>query len=156
MPDRVFRPSMKFVIVCYLLVLIVSLAAIYADRQFLADQPKWLMAIPLVLWLVPLRMHAKRRLVKLTLRPDRLGYESGLLSKTTRTMDLSKVQDVRVQQSLTERIFGVGTLTVQTAGSGEGGSIVMEALDQPHEVADLILDLSKKSEADRKSGTTSA
>ena len=150
MPERVFRPSMKFVTAWYVVVLLITLAAIYADRRYLSDKPAWFMASPLILWLIPLRMHVKRRLVKLIIRNDRLGYESGMLSKTTRTMDLTKVQDVRVQQTVSGRLFGVGDLTVQTAGSGEGGSIVMESLDRPQEVADLILDLSRKSETERK------
>lgn len=150
MPERVFRPSMKFVTAWYVVVLLITLAAIYADRRYLSDKPAWFMASPLILWLIPLRMHVKRRLVKLIIRNDRLGYESGMLSKITRTMDLTKVQDVRVQQTVSGRLFGVGDLTVQTAGSGEGGSIVMESLDRPQEVADLILDLSRKSETERK------
>ncbi|MEO7144318.1 MAG: PH domain-containing protein [Bryobacteraceae bacterium] len=140
---------MKTAIVGYIVVAVVCLAGVYARQNYWPDKPAWVMALPLVLFLIPLRMHFSRRMVKLTLRSDRLSWESGMLGKTTRTMDLSKVQDVRVQQSFGQRLLGIGSLTIQTAGSGEGGSITMEAMDQPQTVADLILDRSRHAEVDR-------
>ncbi|HLJ14432.1 MAG TPA: PH domain-containing protein [Bryobacteraceae bacterium] len=150
MPERVFRPSLKFALAWYVIVIVLCLAGVYAYRRFWPDQPEWVMAMPVVLFFIPLRMHLRRQAVKLVLRGDRLSWQSGLLGKNTRTMDLSKVQDVRVQQSATQRMLGIGSLTIQTAGSGEGGSITMDSLDSPHAVADLILDLSKREEIERR------
>jgi len=36
---------------------------------------------------------------------DRLRYEAGFLSKTTRTMELTKIQDVRVDQTVGQRML---------------------------------------------------
>jgi membrane protein YdbS with pleckstrin-like domain len=85
--------------------------------------------------------HIQRRLVKLTILEDRLRYEAGFLSKTTRTMELSKVQDVRVDQTVGQRMLNIGNLSLETAG--ESSRIVMPSVDRPHEAAEGILELSR-------------
>lgn len=150
MADRVYRPTMKFVGFWYLVAFAACIAGVFLYRRYGADQPRWIMALPLLLFLIPLRMHVRRQSVKLILRGDRLSWQSGLFSKSTRTMDVSKVQDVRVQQSAVDRMFGIGSLTIQTAGAGDGGSITMDNLNSPHAVAEAILDLSKREEMERR------
>ncbi len=76
-------------------------------------------------------------LTRLTIAPPQLSFESGLLTKTQRSFDLNKIQDVRVEQSIAERIFGVGTIAIETASAG--GGIRMEGIDSPKQVADQIL-----------------
>ena len=76
-------------------------------------------------------------LTKLTIAPPQLNFESGLLTKTQRSFNLSKIQDVRVEQSIIERLFGIGTITIDTASVG--GSVRMEAIDSPRQVAGQIL-----------------
>ena len=46
----------------------------------------------------------------------KLRYQTGITSRTVRTMELSKVQDVRVQQSFMDRILDLGTISIETAG----------------------------------------
>ncbi|MGH9663834.1 MAG: hypothetical protein ACRD9L_05385, partial [Bryobacteraceae bacterium] len=87
MADHVYRPTMKFVVLWYVLALAGCLAGVYLYRRYGASQPEWVMYVPLLLFLIPLRMHVRRQSVKLILRGDRLSWESGLLGKTTRTMD---------------------------------------------------------------------
>ena len=76
-------------------------------------------------------------LTKLTIAPPQLNFESGLLTKTQRSFNLSKIQDVRVEQSIAERIFGIGTIAIETASAG--GAIRIESIDSPRRVADQIL-----------------
>jgi uncharacterized membrane protein YdbT with pleckstrin-like domain len=76
-------------------------------------------------------------LTRLTIAPPQLNIESGLLTKTQRSFDLSKIQDVRVEQSFGERLLGMGTITIETAGAGSG--VRMEGIDSPKKVADQIL-----------------
>ena len=75
-----------------------------------------------LLFLVPLRSHLRQHFTKMTLAGDKLRYESGVLSKTTRTIPVSKIQDVRARQSFGQRLIGVGDLTVETAGEATTGS----------------------------------
>ena len=106
------------------------------------DERLWaLLALPVLAALYLLSRHIFRRMVKLTILDDRLRYEAGFLSKTTRTMELSKIQDVRVDQTFGQRMLNIGNLSLETAG--ESSRIVMHSVDRPHEAADRILQLSR-------------
>ena len=88
------------------------------------------MLAPAVLLLLTAIRHLRRRTTSLDVQGERLRYESGLFSKTSRIMELSKVQDVRFDQTLGQRIIGTGDLSVETAG--ETSRIVMP-VDRPAE-----------------------
>ncbi len=106
------------------------------------DERMWaLLALPALAALYLVMRHLRRRMVKLTIVDDRLRYEAGFLSKTTRTMELTKVQDVRVDQTVGQRMLNIGNLSLETAG--ETSRIVMPSVDRPHEAADQILALSR-------------
>ena len=68
---------------------------------------------------------------------DRLRYETGMTSKSTRTIQLSKVQDVRVDQSMAQRMFNIGNISIETAG--EASRLTIENVDDPQALADEIL-----------------
>jgi uncharacterized membrane protein YdbT with pleckstrin-like domain len=89
----------------------------------------------LLLWAAT--RHIKRLAMKLTVSIDKLRFETGIFSKSTRTIQLGKVQDVRVDQSLKQRIVGVGTLAIETAG--EASRLVIHDIDQPQVLADEIM-----------------
>jgi len=144
MADRVIRPSTKQIKVLYVLALIVILAAVAAYAKY-ADPdkyPRWLPAIALIALLVPIRRQIRRQMVKVTVSGDKLRYDLGLLSKTTRNIQLSKVQDVRVDQSLGQRILGVGNISIET--SGEASRLTLHNIDAPHQVADEIIAASQE------------
>jgi uncharacterized membrane protein YdbT with pleckstrin-like domain len=63
-----------------------------------------------------------------------------MASKSTRIIQLPKVQDVRVVQSFMQRILGVGDISIETAG--ENSRLVVENLDQPQRLAEQITDAS--------------
>jgi len=135
--------SVKTIKIGYIVCL---LAAIGIAGYLLAihNQDEWmwaLLAIPVLAALYLMVRHIRRRLVKLTILDDRLRYEAGFLSKTTRTMELTKVQDVRVDQTVGQRMLNIGNLSLETAG--ESSHIVMPSVDRPHEAADRILELSR-------------
>jgi uncharacterized membrane protein YdbT with pleckstrin-like domain len=142
MEDATIHPSMKTVWAAYLLALAVILAGMWALYKYAQDQPGWLYAIPFVALLPPLKMHLKRRLVTLRFHDDHLTLEAGFFSRTRRTVDMVKIQDVTVQQTLGQRLLGVGDLRLETAG--ESGSIAIANLDRPREIADAIINTSKK------------
>jgi uncharacterized membrane protein YdbT with pleckstrin-like domain len=142
MADIVIRPSMKFIRAGYLLVLLLIVAAVVVHYKYLADkeQQPWLPIATALLLLLPIRRHIQRQTVKITIAGDKLRSETGLMSKSTRIIQLSKVQDVRVIQSMSQRIFGVGDVSIETAG--ENSRLLVANLDGPQELAEQITDLS--------------
>ncbi len=141
MEDTVIRPTMKSIKLGYALVLLVIVAAaigfsmIPADNEW-KDRP-WILAVPVVLLIWPIRRHAQRQFTKATISGDKLRYEVGTFGKTTRNISLPKVQDVRVDQSPTQRMFGIGNLSIETAG--EASRLTIRNNDQPQAVADQVL-----------------
>src|SRR5262249_7760617 len=128
----------------YALVLIIIVAAVIGFSMIPAesnwgpwkDRP-WILAVPVLLLIFPIRRHAQRQFTKATIAGDKLRYEVGSFAKTTRNISLRKVQDVRVDQSVNQRIFGVGNISVETAG--EASRLTIRNIDQPQTVADQIL-----------------
>ena len=138
------RQSLKGVKIAYALVAVfaAAIAAYWLGASNAPDIPLWApMLAPAVLLLLTAIRHLRRRTTSLDVQGERLRYESGLFSKTSRIMELSKVQDVRFDQTLGQRIIGTGDLSVETAG--ETSRIVMPSIDRPREVAEHILELSR-------------
>jgi uncharacterized membrane protein YdbT with pleckstrin-like domain len=134
---------MKTVWAAYGLAVVVILAGIWAYFQYEPDWPAWVPAILLIVLLPPIRMHLKRRLITLRLHDEHLTLETGFLSRTRRTVDMAKIQDVTVRQTLGQRLLGVGDLMLESAG--ESGRMAIANLDSPREIADEILESSKRS-----------
>lgn len=144
MNDRVIRPSMKQVKAWYVFVVLVIIAAVVLYGKYWPPQDRlpWIPAVPVLLLLIPVRKHIRRQSIKVTITGDKLRYESGLLSKTTRNIQLSKVQDVRVDQSLVQRMMAVGDLSIET--SGESSRLEVDNIDAPQAVADEIIAASQE------------
>jgi uncharacterized membrane protein YdbT with pleckstrin-like domain len=62
---------------------------------------------------------------------------TALRNEPSRTIQLSKVQDVRVEQRLVQRVFNVGDLSIETAG--EASRLTLANVDDPHKLADEIM-----------------
>ena len=142
MEDRTLRPSMKTVWAAYGLAIIIILAGMWAYFTYEPGWPVWVPAILLVVLLPPVRMHLKRRLITLRLHDDQLTLETGFLSRTRRTVDMAKIQDVTVRQTLGQRLLGVGDLMLESAG--ESGAMGIANLDNPRAIADEIIETSKR------------
>ena len=69
-----------------------------------------LLIIPALMVLWTLAKHLRLRYTKLIVGSGKLRYETGMVSRSVRTMELAKVQDVRVDQSFMERLLGLGTI----------------------------------------------
>jgi uncharacterized membrane protein YdbT with pleckstrin-like domain len=144
------RPSMKTVWLAYCLAIIVIVAAAWAYFEYADDKPRWLLAIPLIVLLPPLKMHLQRRIIKLRFQDDHLILETGFLSRTRRTVDTAKIQDVTVKQTLGQRLLGVGDLMLESAG--ESGRMAIANLDRPREIADAVINSSKRAPDTRSRG----
>src|SRR5580692_9432730 len=141
MSDIVIRPSMKFIKAGYAVTLLVIAAAMFGYYKHLADKSdiRFLPFLSLLLLIWPIKRHIQRQTVKLTIAGEKLRYETGMMSKSTRIIQLPKVQDVRVIQSVGQRMLGVVDLSIETAG--ENSRLVVENLDNPQQLAEQITDL---------------
>jgi uncharacterized membrane protein YdbT with pleckstrin-like domain len=74
---------------------------------------------------------------KYTITNRRVFVRHGLVSVNEQTARLERVQDVTLRQTLFDRIFGVGRLAIDTAGS-EGGALEFKALTQPTHVREVL------------------
>lgn len=145
MADIVVRPSMKFIKAGYVCAVLVVGAALIVHYKYLVQQYPdqrypYLPLASLLVLLWPIKRHLQRQTVKLTIAGDKLRYETGLTTKSMRLIQLPKVQDVRVIQSFWQRLFGVGDISIETAG--ENSRLVVGNLDQPRELAEQITDAS--------------
>ena len=136
MEELTIRPTTKFLKAGLVLTAVVFLA-LDALALLYASLPVWSLAIPILLFLWPGMRALRRRLTCTVISGDRLRYESGVTSKTTRNIQLSKVQDVRVDQHLLQRLWNVGNLSIETAG--EASRLTIPNVDRPQSLADEIM-----------------
>ena len=94
-----------------------------------------LVALPAFFW--ALVFHIKRNRTHYILTNQNLTIEVGILSKDRTHIPLSKVQDVTVRQSLADRLLGVGSVVVESAGAS--GRIPEISVDHPVEISKRIL-----------------
>lgn len=140
MQDTVIRPTMKFIKLGYALVLLLIVGAVVGASLLPLEYEQYrpfVIALPVLLVVWPIRRHIRRQFTKATIAGDKLRYEVGILSKSTRNISLPKVQDARVDQSVTQRMFGVGDLSIETAG--ETSRLTLRNVDRPQQVAEEIL-----------------
>jgi membrane protein YdbS with pleckstrin-like domain len=138
----ILRPSVKLIVAAYAVcgMLEAAILVYWLAAPAPPETPIWVpLAVPLLLQFWAAVRHLLRLTVRLTITGDAVRYEAGLLSKTTRVMELAKVQDVRVDQRLSQRILNIGDLSLETAG--ETGRITMASIDRPRQAADHILEL---------------
>jgi len=148
MSEMIIRPSMKFIYMGYTVVFLIVVASVIVMMR--VQLPPWIPSswhpwipwFPVLLLLWPLERHLRNRLTKMTIMDDRLRYERGLMGRTTRTILISRVQDVTVHQRVGQRIFGTGDLSIETAGAASRETI--SQIDRPREIADHINELSQR------------
>jgi uncharacterized membrane protein YdbT with pleckstrin-like domain len=140
MTDLIVRPSSKMIKARYVFCLLMG-AAIIAYGRWAGKQLELLLAVPALLLLWTISQHIALRFTTLRIEAGTLRFEQGMLSRSSRRMELTKVQDVRVVQSLGQRILNVGNITLESAG--ETGALTMLNVDRPQQVADRILDAAR-------------
>jgi len=144
MHAMVLRQSVKFLLLAYVLcgLLEAAIVVYWLTSPDHPNVPIWVpLLLPLALQLLTAIRHLGRLTTRLTVVGDHIKFESGLLSRSMRVMELAKVQDVRVEQSLGQRMVGTGNLSLETAG--EASRIVMPSVDRPQYVAEHILGLAR-------------
>ena len=150
MADISIRPTLKFLkagaLAAAIVFLALEIAYLVSWQQYIPYH--WVMILPPLVLLWPAARWARREATQAVVTADRLRYGTGIVSKTTRTIQLSKVQDVRVEQRLSQRIFNVGNLSIETAGGAS--RLTLLRVDDPHKLAEEILN---RAQAGANTGT---
>lgn len=135
----VIRPSMKLVRAGYTAVFVLLFLAVlaYTNSPDMQKLTAWVLAIPALLLLWPMKYHLRCRYTHMTLAGDKLRYETGIFSRSKRVIQLSKVQDVRVDQTVTQRLLRTGNISLETAG--ETSLLSIRNVDSPDAVTSQIL-----------------
>jgi uncharacterized membrane protein YdbT with pleckstrin-like domain len=148
-PDITVRPTTK----------LLKAGAVAAALAFIALEVWCLMSLnaaagsslimiaPALLLLWPAARAIRRKFSKLVITSDRLRYESGMTSKATRNLQLTKVQDIRVSQSLFQRMLNIGNISIETAGPERLGDFTIPNVDDPQKLADEIMNRAQKGTA---------
>jgi uncharacterized membrane protein YdbT with pleckstrin-like domain len=145
-PELTIRPTAKFIKAGAILaaLVFVGLEVLYLT-QWSGAAPHWVMLFPPLIMLWPASRWLRRQYTKAVISGDRLRYEVGIASRSTRNIQLSKIQDVRVDQSLTHRLLDVGDLSIETAG--EASRLRLPNVDSPQRLADEIMSRAQKGTA---------
>ncbi len=141
--DTVIRPTSKFLKAGAVLAgaAVIALEILYL-AELSGSVSAWLMVLPLLILAWPALHWLRWRYTTVTISGGRLRYEVGLASRSSRTIQLSKVQDVRVDRRLSQRLIDVGDVAIETAG--EASRLTLLNFDRPQKLADEILDLVQK------------
>lgn len=138
MPELKVHPSTMLAKALILFAVILALAIFFLLRGFDSAVRLGALVVPLALIAMAVKKMVLAKYTRLEMSGDRLKYETGMASRSTRSMPLAKVQDVTVKQSLGQRVLGLGDLTIETAG--EAGGLTIQEIASPRVVAERILD----------------
>lgn len=142
MADLEIRPTMRFIRIGYLVVLILLGTAIYwwIEQPGTMSQAAMVVAGLLMLW--PIERHLNRQRTCCRMEGDHLRYEHGLVTTTVKTIPLANIQDATVRRRLSQRLWGIGDLRIETAG--QASAIEIFNVENPQQVADQILAAARK------------
>ena len=86
--------------------------------------------------LILLYWYIKTRATALTITQHEIMYEKGILSKDRTSVSLKHVRAVRVTQRFINRILGVGTVEISTAG--DEPEFEVRDMPDPHQIREAI------------------
>lgn len=132
--ERQFRPHWSGILREGLTVLVgVAVAVVMA----IFGVPGWAYAILAALVLVFIARGLVRWLTTLhVITNERLIYRAGFIAKHGTEIPLEVIQNVAFNQTLMERLFGTGDLTIESAGTH--GQTRYQDIPRPEEVQSLI------------------
>jgi uncharacterized membrane protein YdbT with pleckstrin-like domain len=131
------RPTLIFIKLGYALAVIGAIALVFLLAMI--NVPPYIsIPLALALLLIPAYYHVRRNMVRYTVTESTLEIDTGLISRTTRNVPLSKIQDVTVSATIGQRILGFGDVIVDNA-SDLGGSTVLHNISNPRHYADQLL-----------------
>jgi uncharacterized membrane protein YdbT with pleckstrin-like domain len=140
------NPTLKFVMAGYLLTVISAFLVVAFFSVFLPGVSSLAAVIAgLALLVVPAYFHIRKKLVRYTLTEAKLELDEGLISRTTTSVPLRRVQDVTVRMSIPQRLLGFGDIIVDNAGT-DGQQVILRDIDSPRRHADILMKQIKRAE----------
>ena len=115
--------------------ILVALASAFLSQWFSIG---FTVLIGLMLFLIPAYYHLRQKLIRYSLDEGTLEIATGFISRTTRTIPITRIQDVTVSATPWQRLFGCGDLVVDNA-SEQGGKVVLKNINSPKKYADILL-----------------
>ncbi|MFI4875515.1 MAG: PH domain-containing protein, partial [Blastopirellula sp. JB062] len=115
-------------------------ALIVAIVFFLAALPVLIGVVGVValIWIFLLaRLLWRKWSVQYELTTQRFVHQHGILNRTTDRIEVIDIDDVTFTQSIFDRMFGVGTITV-TSSDRTHPTLVLDGIEDVKRVADLI------------------
>jgi len=113
-----------------------------ADSKFMYELSVLLIAAFGFGIIILLYWYLKTRATALTVTDSELMYELGILSKERTSMSLKHVRSVSIVQGFVNRILGVGTIQIYTAGDEPEFTIV--DMPDPHVIREAITNVQEK------------
>jgi uncharacterized membrane protein YdbT with pleckstrin-like domain len=129
-------------ILCVLFLVLV----IWCKATLFPESAWWFVLVGVLPFVAPALAFVDALRTRLWLDEGLVRYRHGFIVQTTRAMELRKIQDVRVERTLVQRMWGVGTLILESAG--ESSRLVVVDIDNAQKTADAIL------RAGRQEGTS--
>jgi hypothetical protein len=120
-----------------LLILVFLLVAIVSPEFSTGEKVPGLWFVPLLLVGILVKWHIEALTTSLSITSKRSILRNGLLSKRTREVRHSDVRLLEVEQSLGQRIFGVGRVSIASSAHG-AIEIVMDGITHPEHVKETI------------------
>jgi uncharacterized membrane protein YdbT with pleckstrin-like domain len=94
-------------------------------------------AVAFVVWMIVAGVRLARwRFTEFVLTNERIIHRSGVVAKVSKEIPLERVNDVTVTQSVLDRMFRAGTITLESAG--EHGQADFDEIRHPVEVQKRI------------------
>jgi uncharacterized membrane protein YdbT with pleckstrin-like domain len=101
--------------------------------------------IALFIFLIPAYFHVRQRMISYSLTDQCIEVDSGLVSRTTRNVPLTRIQDVTVSAGVMQRLLNFGDVVIDNA-SEDGGKVIIKNIDSPREYADRLLNRMRRIE----------
>ncbi len=93
-----------------------------------------LVGIGLIIFLI---WWIKTKGTELTVTDERVSLRKGILSKFTNDVYLTDIRNVQIYQSFWQRIFGVGSVAISSAGN-DGIEIEVKGIPDPEKIKAII------------------
>ena len=130
------RPSWRAMMSYWSSILVLAIVVIVIG--VLSDQTTWFGLAAAIILAVGLAKGWLERVGTLyTVTDRRIVIRHGILSRKERAAHIDRVQNVNLSQSFLDRIFGVGTLDFDTAGT-EDSDFKFRGIADPHELRTRI------------------